>query len=78
MKKIIITLCIALMLGISTVPVHASGITPISTVEEGGVTPASEETIWYQRIYNGMLQKRLWSITYQKWLTDWIDVMPIE
>ena len=78
MKKIIITLCIALMLCINTVPAHASGITPVSTVEESGVTPASEETVWRQRIYNGMLQKRLWSITYGKWLTDWIDVAPVE
>ncbi len=78
MKKTLITLCIALMLGISTVPVHASGLTPISTVEEGGVTPASEETLWRTRIYNGMFQKRLWSITYGKWLTDWIDVAPVE
>ena len=78
MKKTLITLCIALMLGISTVPVHASGIAPISTVEEGGVTPASEETIWYTRVYNGMFQKRLWSITYGKWLTEWIDVTPVE
>ena len=78
MKKTLITLCIALMLCLSTVPAHAAEITPLAIVEDGGVTPASEETVWRQRIYNGMLQKRLWSITYGKWLTEWIDVAPVE
>lgn len=27
---------------------------------------------WRYRTYNGIQQKRLWSITYQKWLTDWL------
>ena len=31
----------------------------------------AEETIWYYRVYNGLLQRRLWSITYGYWLTDW-------
>lgn len=34
----------------------------------------AEQTKWYYRVYNGKLQKRLWSITEEKWLTDWIDV----
>lgn len=36
--------------------------------------PRVEQTVWYERIYNGKLQKRLWSITNGCWLTDWIDV----
>lgn len=35
-----------------------------------------EETEWYFRIYLGRRQMRLWSITYERWLTDWIDVGP--
>ena len=35
-----------------------------------------EETVWYFRIYMGRHQMRLWSITYGKWLTDWIDIGP--
>lgn len=38
----------------------------------------SEETAWYFRVYNGMVQKRLWSLTYRRWLTDWIDIGPWE
>lgn len=30
------------------------------------------QLLWKEQ--NGKLQKRLWSITYQVWLTDWIDV----
>lgn len=40
-------------------------------VEE--VSPRIESTIWIYRTYNGKDQKRLWSVTEQKWLTDWID-----
>lgn len=37
------------------------------------VSIRAEQTEWHFRIYNGKLQKRLWSITNQCWLTDWID-----
>lgn len=30
-----------------------------------------EETEWKYRVVDGKLQKRLWSITQNKWLTDW-------
>ena len=39
--------------------------------EEGSARSA--ETIWYTRTINGVTQKRLWSVTYGYWLTDWID-----
>lgn len=41
----------------------------------GQVAPMAEETEWRTRIYNGVLQKRLWSKTENRWLTDWIDVV---
>ena len=33
----------------------------------------AEETEWFYRYHDGKLQKRLWSVTYEKWLTDWMD-----
>lgn len=57
----------------------------IISEEEAGLTVSSvcpndssraEETIWYFRTVNGIVQMRLWSITYRKWLTDWIDIGP--
>ena len=34
--------------------------------------PKAEETKWYYRVVdNYYVQRRLWSITYRKWLTEW-------
>ena len=34
-----------------------------------------EETKWYYRVTEGgLIQKRLWSITYGYWKTDWITI----
>lgn len=77
MKKILLTVTIALLLSINILPVSASEtIVPLAVPGNTIVSPLSEETVWCNRIHNGMLQKRLWSITYGKWLTDWIDVEP--
>lgn len=38
------------------------------------MTPQTEEVEWIFRDYYGVIQKRLWSITYGVWLTDWMDV----
>ncbi len=32
----------------------------------------AEVTEWYYRNNNGILEKRLWSVTYGRWLTDWM------
>ena len=42
--------------------------------KESQSSPRAEETKWCYRIVNGQLQKRLYSITYGKWLTDWINL----
>ncbi len=54
---------------------HAADVesVPIPEAAEAQVTLRVEETTWYYRQYNGKLQKRLWSNTENKWLTDWID-----
>lgn len=41
------------------------------TTALSGDSPRAEETEWVIRWYNGLIQKRLWSITYGYWLTDW-------
>lgn len=45
-------------------------------VTSSDIQPLAEETEWFVRIRNGMIEKRLWSYTYGKWLTDWIVVGP--
>lgn len=48
-------------------------ISPSNTVYANPpVSTYAEETKWYYRMYNGQLQKRLWSDTEKKWLTDWM------
>lgn len=32
----------------------------------------AEQIEWRYRTYKGKKQKRLWSITYEKWLTKWL------
>jgi len=46
----------------------ATGITANNTVP---IVSYAEETEWYFRYVDGKLQKRLWSLTYAKWLTEW-------
>lgn len=41
-------------------------------IRDGGGRP--EETQWMYRRWNGLIQARLWSITYGYWLTDWITI----
>lgn len=70
MKRLLCTLlAIVLCLTIS-VPAFADvdfNNEAIVTEEQSRV----EETIWYFRCYDGLLQRRLWSITYGYWLTEW-------
>lgn len=49
----------------------------VAILESDGLT-RQEETVWCFRTYHGMRQMRLWSITYEKWLTDWIDIGPAD
>lgn len=75
----IITMLVTLTLIIATllVPteVSAAFAEPVDPVnyQDDQIMPLWEETMWYTRIKDGKLQKRLWSITYGRWLTDWID-----
>ncbi len=37
----------------------------------GDVVIFAEQTEWRYRVVDGYLQRRLWSITWDKWLTEW-------
>lgn len=50
----------------------------INESAESDTSTRAEETIWYFRIVNGIKQMRLWSLTYGKWLTPWIDIGPVD
>lgn len=79
MKKLIFTLALTLLMSLNVLPATASlASEPLAITQDTSISPMSEETVWYNRIYNGMLQRRLWSVTYGKWLTEWEDVAPVE
>lgn len=50
-----------------------SNLTKAITQPHTQASVLAEQTVWRTRIYNGKLQKRLWSYTENRWLTDWID-----
>lgn len=73
LKTMILTLALSLFIAFPALAAEVPA--PISIENPGIVSPMAEQTQWYFRWNeDGQLQKRLWSLTYQKWLTDWIDV----
>lgn len=57
-------------------PAEAEASAVETLAQKPGDSIQAEETEWCFRIYLGRYQMRLWSITYGKWLTEWIDVGP--
>ena len=75
MKKMLHIMVITILLSINVLSANAAPNAVLSyAVSQEEISPMSEETVWYTRVNNGKLQRRLWSITYQKWLTEWEDV----
>lgn len=81
MKKLV-SLFLALVLLVSlSVPAFAETANDpaaeevVSVSADPGKPTRLEETEWYYRITeSGLIQKRLWSLTYGYWLTDWITI----
>lgn len=78
--KRLVSLILALVLCLSfAVPAFAEA-TDIAngkyaaSIENSDGQNRAEETEWIIRWADGLIQKRLWSITYGVWLTDWITV----
>lgn len=76
LKRIVCMFCVlmAMMLSfaVSAAPV-AAPVANDADPDTSTVSPRAEETAWVYRIYDGKVQKRLWSYTRGIWLTDWID-----
>lgn len=72
MKRIIcflLVFVICLSCSAMTFADYTSSCEDTATAESG---ERAEETIWYYRVTSdGLFQRRLWSITYGYWLTDW-------
>ena len=76
MKKIASIILVVLTLLLLTMPAYAinakSETTTISSIYIKAITERGEVTEWVFRINNGILEMRLWSVTYGKWLTEWM------
>lgn len=78
MKKII-SLLLTVLLFCSVIPIayadsYVENSEAVSIQNGEAIEPRAEQTDWIYR-YNselGIYEKRLWSYTYGKWLTDWI------
>lgn len=42
-----------------------------SDLDEIIISPMAEQTEWMYRNVGDKIQRRLWSLTYGKWLTEW-------
>lgn len=81
MKRILVFLCtFSMCLSALFCPCAFAESVPLDPecyASDTSVSPLAEQKIWMYREYNGYRQKRLWSLTYNKWLTDWITLGPI-
>lgn len=76
LRKALIALVLALATFVGCTGVMAAeAVHPAqpAAVKDDGVSPQTEETEWYVRWHEGRRQRRLWSITYERWLTEWED-----
>ena len=80
MKKLISLLLSLLLIVSLPLPAFADFLndpaqTEITSTGEDPGPMRPEETMWvYRTTDTGLIQKRLWSITYGYWLTDWITI----
>lgn len=81
MKKLVsLLLALILILSLSVTAYAEATEIPVeddivSVSPDPSNPPRLEETCWYYRTTeSGLFQKRLWSLTYGYWLTDWITI----
>lgn len=77
MKRLVsLILALVLCFSLSAVAFAATEETPVAETSAEAEEPTrAEETEWIVRITDdGLIQIRLWSITYGYWKTDWITV----
>lgn len=76
MKKIKVFLLSTILCASFVTPCWASTVQCSASAEIvlQEVSTRSEVSKWYYRNYEGIKQKRLWSVTYGYWKTDWMSV----
>lgn len=74
MKKRFLATFMALICTAAFLAVPVQAYTPPNG--EGEAITYSDTVRWYFRTNHGVEEMRLWSITQQRWLTDWVPVNP--
>lgn len=74
MKKRVFAVFAALMCTITLLATPVQAYAPPSGEDEA--ITYSEHVRWYFRTNHGVEEMRLWSVTYGRWLTDWVPVNP--
>lgn len=77
LTKGIVALCAAAMVaGSLCVPQAKAAEVPrgtsMLTIEEGTVNTRATQYEWYYKVVDGKYYRRLYDLTNQKWVTDWI------
>lgn len=65
-------MCVLTLFATGIAPAHAYA--PPSG--EGDAVVQAEEVRIYYRTNHGVEEMRIWSLTYQRWLTGWVPVNP--
>lgn len=71
LKKALICVLIVASLTMSAAAIEIPVLESVPQPTTETITPRADETEWFFREYNGRYQRRLWSYTYARWLTDW-------
>ena len=76
MKKIISVIIVLVLMFSLAIPAAASDVPTQVEIKDAegyaaGISPRWEQTEWVFRVNNGVVEQRLWSITFGRWLTDW-------
>lgn len=75
MKKIILA---ATMVALLTLPLAGTALaasrTPTPAAGASDIAPRADETEWRYRVVDGQLQRRLWSTSWNTWLTEWENI----
>lgn len=73
-KKLLLLTTLVAMLQFGTVTYAETAIPNETAIENTQISPRAEVKEWRFRDNKGQLQKRLWSVTYGRWIGEWIDV----
>lgn len=60
------------MIVLSNINNNVNAVSQRKVYNNGEIETYAEEVSWYSRYVNGKEQRRLWSHTYGRWITDWI------